>query len=319
MDKRFESVTRSPRMAWKQVASMVLVAILAGCTNPSATQDAEAKVLVDALRWTGSYGVDVASEEPDPGFMRFAYQEGLFAIDNEKEHGLHPHIIVDESRVVTSNTGNHWTLWDKDQAIADGRLSPWVGIWDLRAVLTDEDTILRRGETPEEVDAEATLRLGSHEATVGYHAVASGERIEEVTISGQGVREGPHVVRPSDAGMRFSVQWPDAAAILDGAEATRSDEQALDGHVFVVGLVEQYCKTRAGQLPVSVDPETLRVELTTSGQSWPTSPYDGEPLEDGGGQGHFTWSRESTARGTYEGSGWDGPIRRDVFGPTRCS
>lgn len=317
MSKPFDTPRR---LCIMRLPAIALVAfLLAGCSNARPQSDVEAQAIIGDLQWEGVFDVRAASTESNPGFMRIAYEDGFFAIDNEKELGLASHILVDDQRVVTSTTGKRWVLWTKGEAIARSEISEWVLVWDLKTVLQAKSTVLRLGDEPGGVEATATLRLGAHDVDFTYKVLVRGDRIVEATISGKDLREGPHVIRPSSATLRFATTWPDALTILDGGDVTRGDEASREAHGFVAGLIEQYCRTRAGQIPPSVDAQTLRVELTLSGQPWPMNAYDGQPLAAGDDPGDFTWTRETANRGTYEGNGWDGPIQREDYGPTRCS
>lgn len=305
------------RGAW-WLAALLLAGCLGSTADGTVERDPAAESALEALDFEGVFDVFPTAMEPEDqrGSIVVAWQDGLFAVDNEKEFDLAQHTVVDGATAYTSRTGAKWTAWPLDDAVAQGRLSNRLVLWDVPRLLRDPGTTLAAAQEDGRTVLRGDVALGlGLEAQV--EVVVEGGRPAAMRIEADEGREAPFTIAPGRSPLRFAVQVP--ATVLAAQQVEAGDAQAKAGHDQVAALVLAYCRTRAGVLPDSVDPETLRVELLASGQEWPRSPYDDAALRHGGGSGHFEWDRASPTEGTYTGLGWDGGVVLHFFGPVQCA
>jgi hypothetical protein len=103
----------------------------------------------------------------------------------------------------------------------------------------------------------------------------------------------------------------DGEPALEPAAVLQGDARALQGHQSILSWARQY-REQLGSVPDDLTPQTLA--LQSLGRSWPTSPYDDQPMRGGGAMGHFVWQKCGPDAAEFKGKGWDGATVQQTFG-----
>lgn len=288
---------------------LVLALLLAGCAGPEATQD------VPEVDWSRPIAVETTAVEPWEfrGFLRVAWDGPLMAIDSEVEPDLPRYLVRAGDTVYTSQQAIGWTRIPVEEAVEDGALSNRLVLWDLRLLMAHpelERKVREVGSTTV-VDVEGTLAHGGRPLELNAtFRIQEGAIVLAHVASPQG-RESPFTFTPGPA-LSFTPKVP--AESLTPDAVVEGDQEARDGHVQVIKLLQEYAARRAGQLPERVDADSLRVELALAGQQWPQNPFTDAPLAQGDGSGDIRWKRCTPTTGIYMGLGWDVSVVGETFG-----
>jgi hypothetical protein len=283
--------------------------VLPGCAGPTAPV-ADPAALLSSLQWP-TLVVHTTPHEPFEfvGPLMVTWGKGVFAVFSDREPDLHPRTVVAGDRAYVNHVaGMGWT----QVPLKDASLSNRLLLWDLPRILASPGVQLEasthgaaanltaRGSTTSPYKVDFEVKLGIREGRVVWARLDSPQAREApFTFSAGGV-------------FPFPAQLP--AESKARSEVAQVDPLAHAAHVFVIGLIEDQRRTRAGAVPDEPSESSLRVELVASGKSWPTNPYTGRPLAAGTQSGDLKWKKCGFSDASYEGLGWDGALVTQPFG-----
>lgn len=255
------------------------------------------------------------------GQVHLAWNDAAFAIYNQKETDLEHRTVVANDGIYTSNTGTGWTLQARS-GLDDGSLSNRLVLWDLRTLLSAPGTTVSTRAAPD-----GTVNLtasGTYDPSglavpfaLALELDATGHILGGRLESSAG-REAPFRFAPLASPFEFAVQIP-PGPVRPHAEAVRLDGLAYGAHARIASLVRNDTQRHAGVVPGHVDPQSLGLDLATCGCSWPDNPFGGGAVSDGPLSGQFRWTKCGPTDGLYVGSGWDGTVLYEAFGPHGCT
>lgn len=291
--------------------ALLLVLPLAGCaTSPAAGRDAA----LGPLHFP-TMAVQATPDDPfeQPGDIRVAWQDGLFAIASEGEGDLARRSVVDADAgsAYTTNQGLAWTRHSWPASL--GTVSARLLLWDLRTLAEDPALDLEATANPEgrNLTFAGTVERAGRAYPVHLELGVRGDEVTWALLDAPMARESPFTFRPDARPFPFPVQVP--AASRTPAEVSEGERASHPGHVQILGWIQDYLRTR-GTLPPEPTPDELRLQVLASGRPWPTNPFDGTPVEDRHASGHFEWVRCGDRDGDYRGLGHDGILLQQVFG-----
>lgn len=243
------------------------------------------------------------------GVLVVAWQDGRMGVSTLHEGGMPPQAVVAGPTLYESQAGMAWTSWSRAtyaQSTARG----------FRYLAWDAPTLLAQAHvttaTATWFHATSSYTVGDRVQPVTLDVNHTGATVVDIRIATPQDPESPYTLRPAGAAFPFPMAVP--AVFRPAPEVTELDGKARDGHGVLLGLVAAYGKDHGGTLPDTLTPDSLRVEMVSSGAQWPTDPYDDQPLHERVASGHFHWVHCSLGDGLYEGYGWDGPTVRFAFG-----
>lgn len=252
--------------------------------------------------------VTVTSPTPgeEDGTMHVAWRGDHFGLATSGRGGLPEHVVVTQDGLFTSHTGETWVRWPSAEFIAAHAEGMRLHSWDLVGLVA--------------ASGHAPLAAGRTQIPLDLDGIDGAESSLEIEVEGWHVASA-RLTTPLDPGSPFTFHAEGAAFVplqpdpaLDPAEVVRGDAQALQGQRTILAWVEQYHE-QLGSYPDDVTPQSLTVQ--SLGQSWPVSPYDGQPMQDQGPMGHFDWRKCSAGGGVFTGHGWDGATLVQTVG-TGC-
>lgn len=270
----------------------VFLCVLAGCSSrpaAAAPEEHELGWLPMAIRPAGL---------PGPAFATVGWREARMAIA-EDVPGLPPHAVLDGDGLATSVQGEAWTHWPLQAYQAANPQAERWRLWDVRGLA--RNATLAPGETTIPLDLDGLPgRESTLTVTVEAWHVASARL--DTPLDPQAPLE--FTATAANLPMR-------AQPILDPPAIATGDAAALTGQQTLLGWLQQY-HDLLGSVPSEVTPQSLAVQ--SLGQSWPESPYDHDPMRDGGPSGHFTWRTCGSQDATFLGHAWDGTTVVRDFG-----
>ena len=300
------------------LALPLLLAMLAGCTQDERGDAVSTQA--GTLRFPGTWDVETTPNDPNEvrGPLRVTWTGGRLAVESTTEPDLSRRTIVDGGTVYISNAGMGWIRYDLQEGLRNGRLSNRLLLWDLPDLAADRKLSAQRSaaENGELVRMDGRVTRAGLTLDVDLTLLVADGEVREARLASSRGRESPYTFTPSASAITWADRLP--TQVRPEREVIELDAKAREGHVQVVGLVRAYQQSRAGMLPETLDPDTLALELGTSGRGWPASPYDGQPLRNAERSGHFHWVRCSPNDGLYVGWGWDGLLHSQQFGPRGC-
>lgn len=276
---------------------LLLLATLGGCASPTGSDAA-----LGALTWP-AMAVETTAVEPFElrGPIHVAWGDG-FAIEAGREPDLAPRSLVVGDRFFSSYT----TRWIEDGPERGLALGNRLQLWNLRELVARDGV-----RVTEQSPGAFTVSSDGSDMPFSLQLNVVDGRVEKAVLASPIGRESPITFTPGP-GPSFAPAVP--APVQRRAVVEAKDPDVVTGHSLIVQLIRDYQASRAGQLPEAVTPENLRLELLARRATWPTNPYDGQPVTAGQEAGQFTWTRCTTQDGVFYGARWDGLSLRQSFG-----
>jgi hypothetical protein len=243
------------------------------------------------------------------GVLVVAWQDGRMGVSTLHEGGMPPQAVVAGTTLYESQTGMAWTSWSLASYAQSTPRGFRYFAWDAPTLLAQARVT---SSTATWFHATTSYTIGDRVQPVTLDVNHTGVTVVDIRIATPQDPESPYTLRPTRAAFPFPVALP--AVSRPAAEVAALDGKARDGHGVILGLVAAYGKDHGGTLPDTLTPDSLRVEIVSSGAQWPTGPYDGQALHEAVASGHFHWVHCTLADGLYEGYGWDGAAVRFAFG-----
>lgn len=300
------------------VVLLVLASAWAGCAQPEPAQGEGAPGVVD-LEFPPLLVQNTPQEAREAPSRFFVSYAGVLTGMGSPESAEFPTALVrDGSAVFVSYAGQKWTRYEwADPALAG--VAAQVAAYDLRLLLTHPSYAGVREPRGDVEVWRGTGVVDEPDVDVPYEVVveARAGKVVRATVVAPTARESPFTFTPLAEPFPFPVAVPQGARAW--AELVPLEAEAREAHVALIGLVEAYARNHAGLLPETLDETTLRLELATTGASWPRNPYRDAPLSEGVSEGHFGWTRCAPDRGYYVAYGWDALLLEERWGVPQCS
>lgn len=310
---------RRPAASLATVLAVVVVA-LAGCSNPlgggGGTDDLHAEVMalefpVMLVRPTPAE----AFEKPGDSVLKW---EGEFfgILSRDPAAGLRAMTVINGDTAYSSDRGIGWFMEPYPGGTSKSPSTTHMILWNLKELVTYPDlSIAVRRNGPEANytltgspliaghQVPLTLQLGARDGTVTFGRLTAPD-----------IPETPFMFSVGGT-LPFPLAVPEN--VLNTVAAVAKQKVSITQHSFLVQLIHNYTRNHAGMVPPSVDADTLRLELLTTGKSWPVNPFDGEPLRSELKSGHFNWCTKGANVGAYTSYGFDDVLGHMPFG-ARC-
>ncbi len=295
------------------ICALIAVAALAGCAGPEAA-DAEVRRAVEALRF-GPITVQPTPSEPfeKPGNSVLDWSGSTFGIHSDDPHsGLRPITILADGVAYTTNEQIGWFSVEYPGDLSAGHHgSPLLAVWDLPQVVRDPAlrVTMKETEQGQNFTFVGALPRGGRTYTIHLELGARNGEVVWGRMFAEDVPEPPFTFWKGGS-LGFALVPPAKSKPIE--EVIPAEKLAGDAHTTLIQLIRDYAAKR-GSVPDKVDAQTLQLELLTSGKSWPTNPFDGEPLRSEKKSGHFIWVKCSEKAGFYAGYGWDTILKSQQF------
>lgn len=298
--------------------ALLLPVAWAGCAQPGAGPADPGAAVVD-LEFPALLVQNTPQEAREaPSRFFVAYAGPLTGMGSPESAEFPTSVVRDGDRVFVTYAGRTWTSYAWEDPSLAG-IAAQVAAYDLRLLLSHPSYV---GSREPRGDVEVWRGRGvvdQPDVDVPYEVEveARGGRVVRATVVAPTARESPYTFTPLAEAFPFAIAVPQGARTA--AEVAPLEGAARDAHVALIRLVDAYARNHAGLLPETLDESSLRLELATTGASWPRNPYRDAPLSEGVSEGHFGWTRCAPDRGYYVAYGWDALLLDERWGLPQCS